>query len=41
MITDKSIIDFTVLYDDAVAGIEAPTYESQRRWLDYLKIKVF
>ena len=39
MITDKSIVDFTVFSDDAVAGIEAPIYESQRRWLDYLKIK--
>ena len=40
MITDKSIVDFPVFSDDAVAGIEAPTYESQRRWLGYLKISV-
>jgi hypothetical protein len=26
--------------EDAGAGINTPHHESQRRWLDYLKIKV-
>ena len=39
-ITDESIADFTMFSEDAIAGINAPNYESKRRWLDYLRIRV-
>jgi len=39
-ITDESILDIATFSGDAIDGLNNPTFDVKRRWLEYLKIKV-
>jgi hypothetical protein len=38
--SDESILNITAYSDDAIEGLNDPTFADKRRWFEYLKIKV-